>query len=133
MIFFSTISIEEIKFNHLGAFTYSKEEGTESYLMKSQVSAKVKKERLNTLMDKQRWISLSLNKEFVGKEYDCIIEKYDEKANVFYGRTYAFAPDDIDGMVIISNNKGYNSEIIGKIMKISVTDADFYDLKAEFI
>ena len=125
--------IEEIKFNHLGAFTYSKEEGTESYLMKSQVSAKVKKERLNTLMDKQRWISLSLNKEFVGKEYDCIIEKYDEKANVFYGRTYAFAPDDIDGMVIISNNKGYNSEIIGKIMKISVTDADFYDLKAEFI
>ena len=124
--------IEEVKFNHLGAFTYSKEENTESYLMKPQVSERVKKERLNILMDKQRWISLSLNKEFIGRKDDCIIEKYNSEDDTFSGRTYAFAPDDIDGEVIIENNKGYNEDIIGKIMKIEITDADFYDLKAKF-
>lgn len=124
--------IEEVKFNHLGAFTYSKEENTESYLMKPQVSEKVKKERLNILMDKQRWISLSLNRDFLGKVDDCIIEKYNSIDNTFSGRTYAFAPDDIDGEVIIENNKSYTADIIGKIMKIKVIDADFYDLKAEF-
>ena len=124
--------IEEVKFNHLGAFTYSKEENTESYLMKPQVSERVKKERLNILMDKQRWISLSLNKEFIGRKDDCIIEKYDSADNTFSGRTYAFAPDDIDGEVIIENNKGYSEDIVGKIMKIEITDADFYDLKAKF-
>ena len=124
--------IEEVKFNHLGAFTYSKEENTESYSMKPQVSERVKKERLNILMDKQRWISLSLNKEFIGRKDDCIIEKYNSEDDTFSGRTYAFAPDDIDGEVIIENNKGYNEDIIGKIMKIEITDADFYDLKAKF-
>ena len=124
--------IEEVKFNHLGAFTYSKEENTESYLMKPQVSEKVKKERLNILMDKQRWISLSLNKEFIGKTDDCIIEKYDSADDTFSGRTYAFAPDDIDGEVLIENNKGYSADIIGQIMKVKITDADFYDLKAKF-
>ena len=62
----------------------------------------------------------------------CIIEKYNSIDNTFSGRTYAFAPDDIDGEVIIENNKGYTADIIGQIMKIKVIDADFYDLKAEF-
>ena len=124
--------VEEVKFNHLGAFTYSKEENTESYLMKPQVSEKVKKARLNALMDKQRWISLSLNKAQIGFTYDCIIEKYNEEDNTFSGRTYAFAPDDIDGEVIIENNKDYKEDIIGKFLKVEITDADFYDLKAKF-
>ena len=124
--------VEEVKFNHLGAFTYSKEENTESYLMKPQVSEKVKKARLNALMDKQRWISLSLNKAQIGFTYDCIIEKYNEEDNTFSGRTYAFAPDDIDGEVIIENNKNYKEDIIGKFLKVEITDADFYDLKARF-
>ena len=124
--------IEEMRFNHLGAFTYSKEENTESYLMTMQVSEKIKRQRLNMLMDKQRWISLSLNKGFVGKVEDCIIEKYNEVDNTFSGRTYAFAPDDIDGEVIIENNKNYNIDIIGHILKVEIVDADFYDLKARF-
>lgn len=125
--------IKEFKFNHLGAFTYSKEEDTASFLMSGQVSEKVKKERLNILMDKQRWISFSLNKEMIGKTYDCIIEKYDEEEDKFYGRTYAFAPDDIDGMVIIDNNHKYDNNIISSFKKIEIIDADFYDLKAKWL
>ncbi len=124
--------VTEMEFNHLGAFTYSKEEDTESYKMGSQVSEKVKKERLNILMDKQKWLSLSQNKKMVGKTYDCIIESYDEIEDKFIGRTYAFAPDDIDGEVIITNN-GYKKDIIGKMMKVEIVDSMFYDLLARFV
>ena len=125
--------IETVKFNHLGAFAYSREEGTKSYDMNNQVPNRVKQARLSKLLDKQKWISLSLNKEMIGKEYNCIIESYNADENKFYGRTYAFAPDDIDGAVIISNNKNYNEEIIGSMVKVKITEADFYDLCAEFI
>ena len=124
--------IEEVKFNHLGAFAYSKEEGTKSYDMSGQVSAKNKQARLTKLLDKQKWISLSLNKEMLNKTYDCIIESYNKEENKFYGRTYAFAPDDIDGMVIIDNNKNYNEDIISTFKKVRIKDVDFYDLNAEF-
>ena len=124
--------INEYKFNHLGAFTYSKEEDTLSYDMTGQVSEKIKKERLNILMDKQRWISFALNREMINKTYDCVIEKYDEEEDKFYGRTYAFAPDDIDGMVIIDNKGKFKQDIISSFKKVKIVDADFYDLKAEW-
>jgi len=66
----------------------------------------------------------------IGKEYDCIIERYDEETNKFYGRTYAFAPDDIDGSVIIDFSEDI---IIGDINKVYVYDADFYDLFAKIV
>lgn len=122
--------IEEVKFNHLGAFTYSKEEDTLSYDYTMQVPEKIKKNRLNILMDKQRWISLSLNKQMINRVYDCIIESYDSELDKYYGRTYAFAPDDIDGEVIISNDgKEHN---IGEMIKVKITDVDFYDLFGKF-
>ena len=122
--------IEEVKFDHLGAFTYSKEEDTISYNYTMQVSEKVKKARLNALMDKQRWISLSLNKNKIGRVYDCIIESYDRETDKYYGRTYAFAPDDIDGEVIIAND-GKKHEI-SEMVKVKIVDVDFYDWFGEF-
>lgn len=122
--------IEEVKFNHLGAFTYSKEEDTLSYDYTMQVPEKIKKNRLNILMDKQRWISLSLNKQMINRVYDCIIESYDSELDKYYGRTYAFAPDDIDGEVIISNDGKEHD--IGEMIKVKITDVDFYDLFGEF-
>ena len=123
--------IEEVKFNHLGAFTYSKEEDTISYDYTMQVSEKTKKNRLNILMDKQRWVSLSLNKQMIGKVYDCIIESYDEETDKYYGRTYAFAPDDIDGEVIISNDGQMHK--VSDIVKVKITDVDFYDVFGEIV
>lgn len=122
--------IEEVKFNHLGAFTYSKEEDTLSYDYTMQVPEKIKKNRLNILMDKQRWISLALNKKMINRVYDCIIESYDSELDKYYGRTYAFAPDDIDGEVIISNDG--KKHVIGEMVKVKITDVDFYDLFGEF-
>lgn len=117
--------IKKIKFNHLGAFTYSKEEDTLSYNMNNQVSEKVKNERLSEIMEIQRFISLEQNKKFLNNKYECVIESYDEETNKFYGRSYAFAPDDIDGEVIID----YDDEIeVGKFYDVLIYDVDFYDI-----
>lgn len=117
--------IKEVKFEHLGAFTYSREEDTKGYSMNNQVSKKLKNERLSEILEIQRWVSLNKNKEYIGKEYECIVERYDEETNKFYGRSYAFAPDDIDGAIIIDFDE---SIILGDINKIFIYDADFYDL-----
>lgn len=122
--------IKKIKFNHLGAFTYSKEEDTLSYNMNNQVPEKVKNERLSEIMEIQRFISLDQNKKFLNNKYECVIESYDEETNKFYGRSYAFAPDDIDGEVIID----YDEEIeLGKFYDVLIYDVDFYDIFGKVI
>ena len=119
-----------MKFNHLGAFTYSKEEDTLSYNMNNQVPEKVKNERLSEIMEIQRFISLEQNKKFLNNKYECVIESYDEETNKFYGRSYAFAPDDIDGEVIID----YDEEIeLGKFYDVLIYDVDFYDIFGKVI
>ena len=117
--------IKDVKFEHLGAFTYSKEEDTKGYLMNNQVSKRVKNERLSEILEVQKWVSLNVNKQYIGNVYECIIERYDEETNKFYGRSYAFAPDDIDGAIIIDFDENI---ILGDINKIVIYDADFYDL-----
>lgn len=122
--------IKKIKFDHLGAFTYSKEEDTLSYNMNNQVPEKVKNERLSEIMEIQRFISLEQNKKFLNNKYECVIESYDEETNKFYGRSYAFAPDDIDGEVIID----YDEEIeLGKFYDVLIYDVDFYDIFGKVI
>ena len=120
--------IKEMKFDHLGAFTYSKEEDTKSYDMTGQVAKKVKEERLNELMETQKWISLKLNERYIGKTYKTVIESYDEENDYYNGRNYMFAPDDIDGAVIIKSKEKLE---IGKFYDVLITDADFYDLYGE--
>lgn len=122
--------IQEVPFEHLGAFAYSKEEDTKGYSMPNQISKKVKNKRLSEILETQRWVSLNKNKEFVGKEYDCIIERYDQETNKFYGRTYAFAPDDIDGAVIVDYDE---TIIINEINRVKIYEADFYDLFAKVV
>ena len=124
--------MKQVRFNHLGAFMYSKEEDTLAYNMSHQVSKKDKIKRYNMVMDEQKWISYSLNKEMIGKHYECILEKYNQDDDTFVGRTYAFAPDDIDGEVIIYNDHKYNESEVGTIKNIVITDATFYDLIGEF-
>ena len=67
--------IKEVKFNHLGVFTFSKEEGTKAALLKDQVDDKVKQERKDALMNEQKRISYELNKALIGKEFKAIVTK----------------------------------------------------------
>lgn len=122
--------IKRNKFDHLGAFTYSKEENTKAYYMRPQVPKQVKEDRLNEIMEMQKWISLDQNKRYLNNTYDCIIESYDEEAGLYYARGYMYAPDDIDGEIIIKSDEKLE---ISKKYLCRIVDIDFYDIFGEIV
>lgn len=111
--------VKEHKFRNLGAFTYSKEEGTKAYSLR-QVPEKIKKQRFHWIMTAQQKVSFELNKKLVGKDFDVIIDR--EENNYSFGRAY-FQAYDIDGEIIIPSKLKR-----GSFYKVIITDAYEYDL-----
>ena len=118
------------KFDHLGAFTYSKEEDTRSFSMSGQVPEKLKQKRLDEIMEIQKWISINQNKRYLDNVYECIIESYDEVNDCYYARGYMYAPDDIDGSIIIKSEKELE---ISKVYRCKIYDVDFFDIFGEIV
>ena len=120
--------IEDIKFDHLGAFTYSREEGTKSFDFKGQVREKTKQRRLDTLMALQSKISYDLNKRHIGEIMSgLVVGKEDDK---YLLRSYFNAPDDVDGKIIFSSNRELKE---GEIVKVKILESYVYDLYGEMV
>lgn len=120
--------VEEIKFDHLGAFTYSREEGTKSFDFKGQVREKTKQRRLDTLMALQSKISYDLNKRHIGEIMSgLVVGKEDDK---YLLRSYFNAPDDVDGKIIFSSNRKLEE---GEIVKVKILESYVYDLYGEIV
>jgi len=114
--------VEDVKFERLGAFIYSREEGTPAYNFKNQIPDKIKEERFNTLMMLQQKISKVLNKNFLGKVMDVLI---DEKEKDFYlGRSQYDAPE-VDGLIYVDSKKAL---LPGDFVRVKITDTLEYDL-----
>lgn len=125
--------IKELKFDRLGAFTYSKEEDTESFDMDGQIDEDIKEERLKVLFDEQKEISLEKNKERLGKEYEVIVEDVSEDDKYFICRSMLEAPD-VDGRIYIEiDEESASKVIIGEYTKVKIIDYNEYDLFAEVI
>ena len=116
--------IKETKFERLGVFQYSREEGTPAYDMPNQVPESVKKKRMEAIMSDQNRIHNDFNARFVGSELEVLCEGYDEVSESFYGRSYADAPD-IDGKIYFSSPKRIRE---GEFVKVAVTEVIDYDL-----
>lgn len=116
--------VNEIKFDHLGVFTYSREEGTSAAKAKAHVSEKEKERRRETIMNEQAAISLAINKTLIGSIQEVIIEEKSDRLDYQYvGRCSRQSPE-IDGVTYI---KGSASPI-GSIVKCQITASDEYDL-----
>lgn len=115
--------IENMKFDRMGVFKYSREKGTPSYNMKPRVSAKIATQRYNKLMRLQQTISTERNKKFIGQVLPCIIESYSDDGSVI-ARTQFDAPE-IDGIVSIQTE---NQVIPGDIEQVTIVDSNEYDL-----
>lgn len=114
--------IEDVKFERLGVFIYSREEGTPAYSLKERVPLAVKRGRFNTIMSRQKEISQELNKRMLGRTMDVLI---DEKEKDFYlGRTACDAPE-VDGLVYVDSK--HNLEP-GDFVKVKIKDTLEYDL-----
>ncbi len=120
--------ISSLKFERLGAFTYSDEEGTKGYLMNDKIPEDVKEERFVKLMEIQSKIALEYNKSRIGKTYKALVDSYDNKEKAYKVRTYQEAPDDVDGFIFVKDEV-----IIGTYINIEITDVNGYDLYAKVI
>ena len=119
--------IKKIKFNHLGVFTYSKEEGTKASLLDNQISDEIKVARKDALMNEQKKISYELNKGLIGKKFKAIITRVLAN-NEYEVRCQFNSPDDIDGSIILKSNNKHSE---GEILSIEITNAFVYDLLAK--
>ncbi len=117
--------LKEIRFERLGAFMFSEEEGSRAYGLPEQISAELKKERFNAVMAQQQEISNRMNNEFIGKTLQVLIdEKEPNETGVYYGRTEMDAPE-VDGQVIVHSKSVLKP---GEFVKTRITDALEYDL-----
>ena len=122
--------VEQAKFDKLGAFQYSKEEGTPAEKLPNQIDEKIKKVRYNKIMRLQQKISNEKLKENIGKEYETLVEDITFDGKYLVGRTKNDVPD-IDGLVYIENNN--NEEKINKFVNVKITDVSGYDLIGKLI
>lgn len=118
--------VKEVKFDHLGVFAFSNEEDTEAYSMDNQIDEKIAKAREKEIMQMQKRISLSLNKNRINEVHDVLIEDFD--GNNYYGRSYLYAPDAEDGYFIIKSKKNL---IIGEYVKVKINAVTAYDVLGE--
>ena len=125
--------IKELKFDRLGAFSYSPEEGTKAATFKNQIDEEVKKERLEKIYEAQKEISLSLNEKRVGSIFEVLIDDVSEDNNYFVARSYMDSPD-VDGRILIKiDENSIKKVIVGDFTKVIITDFSQYDLYGEII
>lgn len=121
--------VKEIRFDRMGVFAYSQEEGTPAAKFENQIAEEVKEERLDALMTLQQKISLEMNREKIGAVLEVIVEGYDDENFLFYGRSRGDSID-VDGTVYF----GIEDEVeIGDIVKVKILAADEYDLTGQAI
>lgn len=120
--------VQEARFERLGAFAYSREEGTPSHDLDGQLTADVKQGRLDRLMYAQRAIAREINAAMVGRTVDVLVERASPESElVWLGRTAQQAPE-IDGVTYLGSADHVRP---GQIVRAVVTQATDYDLVAE--
>ena len=117
--------VKEFKFDRLGVFPYSHEEGTAAFDLPDRIPMKEKLLRQKLLLDAQRENSLDANKGSIGKEFKVIIDR--EEKEHYIGRTYKDAPE-IDQEVYVNKNEKLE---IGNFCNVKIYDSEEFDLFAE--
>ena len=119
--------IKEARFDRFGAFTYSKEEGTAAAELDCEVDEQTKQDRYDIIMQTQLTVAEQKSAEMVGKTVSVLCDGFDTVAEIYYGRSYADAPD-VDGRVYFSSDRKVER---GEFVSVLVTEAMDYDLVGE--
>lgn len=124
--------LETARFDHVGVFTYSQEEGTAAGAMAEQVPDEVKQERYHRLMALQSKISEEINRSLEGRELQVIVTGLDEeRSEVILARSYREAPD-VDGQIYVETS-GQDGLKVGDSLKVRIAQGFSYDLVAEIV
>lgn len=120
--------VNDIKFDRLGCFAFSPEEGTPAHDMEGQLDEEVKERRAEVIMDQQMIIAVKKNKALVGEIIEIVIEGFDRYGDCYFGRSAADAPE-IDGKIFFTS--GGKRQVPGNFVKVKITDMLDYDLIGE--
>ena len=119
--------VKEVKFERVGCFTYSPEDGTPAYSMPEQIDEETKRGRADIVMSEQLAIAEEFARSWIGRELEVVVEGLNEETGIYYGRSYMDAPD-IDTRVYFDSP--YEHET-GEYVMVTVTGSQGYDLGAE--
>ena len=120
-------AVKELKFDRLGCFTYSKEDGTPAAKFEGQIKANVKKQRRNKIMTAQNKIAKESLESRVGKTYEVLIEDVTDDELYFVGRSYMDCPDT-DGVIFVARTE---EDLVNKFVNVKIVAVDEYDLIGE--
>jgi len=120
--------VREIRFERLGCFTYSQEEGTAAATMPDQIEEDVKQHRMDLIMEDQMNIMQEWGENMVGKTIEVLVEGFDRLAQCWFGRSYADAPD-IDGKIFFTV-KG-KKPAYGEFIQVIIRECIDCDLTGE--
>ncbi len=119
--------VNDIKFDHLGCFAYSQEEGTQAAEFDDQIDEDVRSHRSDIIMQQQTLVNAEKLEKMQDKTVEAVIEGFDKYAEVYFGRTKADAPD-IDGKIFVMSKKTLK---MGEYVNVHITDSMDYDLIGE--
>ena len=123
--------VKNTKFDKLGTFMYSKEEGTPAAKLPDQIHGNTKKSRYNKIMKAQQEISLENLKNKIGNTYKILVEDMSFDGKYFVGRTMQDVPEE-DGLVYIKNDdKIKKQDILNQFIQCKIEDVSNYDLIAK--
>lgn len=121
--------VEELRFERMGCFAYSEEEGTPAAKMDGMLDPEVREERAQIINERQNAILDEINDSLIGKTLDTIVEGYDPYTDTYYGRTYMDAPE-IDTLIYFTCGYELND---GDIVKVGVMNSVDSELTGEAI
>lgn len=121
--------VREARFDRLGVFAYSREEGTPAARLGGQIPERVKQQRRDRLMQVAQKISLEKNEEKVGSEIEVLCEGFDEESFLYFGRSRADSLD-VDGLVYFGAAREVEP---GEFVRVRVLCAQEYDLTGEMV
>ncbi len=116
--------VREMKFDRLGAFAYSREEGTPAAQLSEQLPEEVKEQRAERILMAQEAISLKLQEEKIGMELEVLVEGYDEDNLMYFGRSAGDAPE-VDNTVYFASEEEHQP---GDFIRVKILNADTYEL-----
>ena len=123
--------VKNTKFDKLGTFMYSKEEGTPAAKLPDQIHGNTKKTRYNKIMEAQQEISKEILTNKIGKNYKVLVEDMSFDGKYFIGRTMQDVPEE-DGLVYIKNNKDLDENtILNNFVNCKIIEVSNYDLIGE--
>ena len=125
--------VKQTRFDKLGTFMYSKEDGTPAEKLPEQIHGNTKKARYNKIMKTQQEISRKLQEDKIGKTYEVLVEDMSFDGKYYIGRTMQDVPD-IDGIVYIKNeNDKIQDDLLNHFVNCKVIDVSNYDLIAKLL